>query len=341
MSIGTPLLWSLFAAVVVIALIVDFFALNRQGAHRVSTREAAIWSLIWVAVSLAFAGVLWWSQGGLAVDALTRSAANTVLLEFLTGYLIEKALAVDNIFVFLLIFRYFAVPAAYQHRVLCSGASSARWSCAPASSSRARALLERVPLGDVRLRRLPRLHRRQAVLAAGKEPDPETQSRSCGSSAGFVPVTPSYDGQTLLRPRGRRPHRHAALRSCSLLVEHHRPRLRRRLDPRHLRRHHRPVHRLHVEHLRHPRPAGACTSCWPAMHDRFHLLKLGLAVVLVFVGAKMLLIDVYKIPIGYSLVGTVAILATAMVLSLLIPARGPAGTAYPFNAKQDDDPGED
>ena len=114
MSIGTPLLWALFAAIVVVALVIDFFALNRQGAHRVSTREAAIWSLIWVVVSLAFVGVLWWSLGGTSEDAVTRAAASTVALEFVTGYLIEKALAVDNIFVFLMLFTYFAVPAEYQ-----------------------------------------------------------------------------------------------------------------------------------------------------------------------------------------------------------------------------------
>jgi tellurite resistance protein TerC len=109
MSIGTPLLWSLSATVVVVALLIDFVALNRQGAHRVSTREAAIWSAIWIGVSMSFAAGLWWTQGG------------TSGLEFLTGYLIEKALAVDNIFVFLMIFTYFSVPAEFQKRVLMIG----------------------------------------------------------------------------------------------------------------------------------------------------------------------------------------------------------------------------
>ena len=63
-SIGSPLMWSLFAAFVLVALLVDFFAMSKQGAHRVSMKEAAVWSLIWVAVSFVFVGWLWWYLGG-------------------------------------------------------------------------------------------------------------------------------------------------------------------------------------------------------------------------------------------------------------------------------------
>jgi hypothetical protein len=87
-SIGSPLMWSLFAAFVVVALLVDFFAMRRQGAHRVSIKEAAVWSVIWVGVSLVFLGWLWWH-----LDAgASREVANAKALEFLTGYLVEKAL---------------------------------------------------------------------------------------------------------------------------------------------------------------------------------------------------------------------------------------------------------
>ena len=120
-SIGSPLMWSLFAAFVLVALLVDFFAMSKQGAHRVSTREAAIWSLVWVGVSFVFMGWLWWYLGGAGTDAAAREVANAKSLEFLTGYLIEKALAVDNIFVFLMLFTYFAVPAEFQKRVLMIG----------------------------------------------------------------------------------------------------------------------------------------------------------------------------------------------------------------------------
>ena len=114
---GTPLLWTLFVAFVLAALVVDFFAMERQGAHKVTIREATIWSLIWVAVSFVFVGWLWWYLGGLAGNP----EADAKALEFITGYLVEKALAVDNIFVFLMVFTYFAVPAEYQKRVLMIG----------------------------------------------------------------------------------------------------------------------------------------------------------------------------------------------------------------------------
>ena len=73
------------------------------------------------------------------------------------------------------------------------------------------------------------------------------------------------------------------------------------------------------------------------MHERFHLLSYGLAIVLILIGGKMLLIDVYKIPVAWSLMATVCVLAMTMVLSLYIPARGYTGSAYPFRAK----PGKD
>ncbi|MFN9479525.1 MAG: TerC family protein, partial [Betaproteobacteria bacterium] len=117
MSIGTPLLWGLFTVFVLVALAIDFFAMRQQGAHRVSMKEAGIWSLIWVLVSFAFVGWLWWYLGGLDGN----EQANVKALEFITGYLVEKALAVDNIFVFLMVFTFFAVPPEYQKRVLMIG----------------------------------------------------------------------------------------------------------------------------------------------------------------------------------------------------------------------------
>ena len=107
---GTPLMWTLFAAFVLVALLVDFFAMEKQGAHKVTMKEAAVWSLVWVAVSFVFVGWLWWHLGGLDGSPI----ANAKALEFITGYRIEKALAVDNIFVFLMVFTYFGVPAEFQ-----------------------------------------------------------------------------------------------------------------------------------------------------------------------------------------------------------------------------------
>ena len=106
-------MWMLIVAFVLVALILDFFAMEKQGAHKVSMKEAAVWSLVWVAVSFVFVGWLWWHLGGPEGSAVADARA----LEFITGYLVEKALAVDNIFVFLMVFTYFAVPAEYQKRV--------------------------------------------------------------------------------------------------------------------------------------------------------------------------------------------------------------------------------
>ncbi|HEU4751875.1 MAG TPA: TerC family protein, partial [Armatimonadota bacterium] len=104
-SIGTPLLWAGFGVLVLAMLALDLGVFNRR-AHVVRPREALIWSLVWIGLGMGFNLALY-----------LRAGAQPGL-EFLTGYLIEKALSVDNIFVFLLIFSYFAVPAELQHRVL-------------------------------------------------------------------------------------------------------------------------------------------------------------------------------------------------------------------------------
>ncbi|MCK9537600.1 TerC/Alx family metal homeostasis membrane protein [Dokdonella sp.] len=116
-SIATPTLWIAFAALVVVALVVDFIVLRAEGPHRVSMREALWWSLAWIALALAFNAALWFY----ADLRLGREAANVIGLEFFTGYLLEKSLAVDNIFVFLMIFSSFAVPIELRQRALMLG----------------------------------------------------------------------------------------------------------------------------------------------------------------------------------------------------------------------------
>ena len=117
-SVAPLWLWAVFIVIVIAALVIDFIVLNKQGAHEVGVKEAINWSIIWVALSFMFNGLFWWAIKDSSGDT---ALANTKALEFLTGYLIEKSLAVDNIFVFLMIFTYFAVPAAYQKRVLMIG----------------------------------------------------------------------------------------------------------------------------------------------------------------------------------------------------------------------------
>lgn len=116
-SVGTPLLWGGFAVVVVFMLAIDLLLQGRRGAHTMSIKQAAVWSVIWVSLSLGFNALLWWYLAGQE----GRAVADAQALAFLTGYLIEKALAVDNVFVWLMLFSYFAVPAALQRRVLVYG----------------------------------------------------------------------------------------------------------------------------------------------------------------------------------------------------------------------------
>lgn len=116
-TVGTPLLWGGFAVIVVVMLAIDLLLQGRRGAHTMTMKQAAVWSLVWVSLSLLFNAAFWWylatTQG--------RAVADPQALAFLTGYLIEKALAVDNVFVWLMLFSYFAVPAALQRRVLIYG----------------------------------------------------------------------------------------------------------------------------------------------------------------------------------------------------------------------------
>ena len=110
-------MWIGFIVFVLWMLAVDMFALGGRNAHRVSPKEALSWSVVWVSLAFLFAGLMWWY-----LDAnVGREFANQKGAEFLSGYLIEKALSVDNIFVFLMIFSYFAVPAEMQRRVLLYG----------------------------------------------------------------------------------------------------------------------------------------------------------------------------------------------------------------------------
>ena len=116
-SVGTPLLWGSFAVVVLIMLAIDLFLQGRRGAQTMSFKQAAVWSLVWISVSLLFAAAFWWYLDGSA----GREVATAQTLAFLTGYVLEKALAVDNVFVWLMLFSYFAVPPALQRRVLVYG----------------------------------------------------------------------------------------------------------------------------------------------------------------------------------------------------------------------------
>jgi tellurite resistance protein TerC len=110
-------MWAGFIVFILLMLAVDLFACGGRKAHRVSAREALAWAAVWVGLALAFAGLLWWYLNGV----FGAEVAERKTMEFLAGFLLEKSLSVDNMFVFLMIFGYFSVPPELQRRVLLYG----------------------------------------------------------------------------------------------------------------------------------------------------------------------------------------------------------------------------
>ena len=117
-AIGSPMLYAVFFAIVAALLLVDFFTFKTPKADEaVSLRQAGLWSAIWVGVSVLFAAGLWWYMQ----QSVGTAVANQKVGEFFTGYLLEKSLAVDNVFVWLMIFGAFAVSPAMQRKILLYG----------------------------------------------------------------------------------------------------------------------------------------------------------------------------------------------------------------------------
>lgn len=308
LSIAPLWLWFVFAAIVLVALFVDFVVLKKQGAHAVTVPEAIRWSLVWVAISLAFNGLLWWAfaqDQGVAV-------ANTKALEFLTGYLIEKSLAVDNIFVFLMIFTYFAVPPAYQKRVLMIGIIGA--------------IVLRTIMILVGGWLISEFHWVLYLFgaflfltgvkmwwAADKEPNLE-ENPALKLLRRVLPVSDRFDGERFWTvQRGVRIATPlllvvalVGLTDVIFAVDSIPAIYAITTDPFIVLT----SNILAILGLR------AMYFLLAAMAAKFHLLSYGLAVVLVFIGTKMMLIDLYKIPVLVSLGVVIGILAVTMVWSV-------------------------
>ncbi|MCW7538982.1 TerC family protein [Aquabacterium sp. A7-Y] len=316
-SIAPNWLWAFFVVSVLAALFVDFVVLRKQGSHEVSVKEAIHWSLAWLMLSFAFNGLFWWAlyqDHGAAV-------ANTRAMEFLTGYLIEKSLAVDNIFVFLMIFTYFGVPAAFQKRVLMMGIIGA--------------IVLRTVMILLGSWLISEFHWLLYVFgafllatgikmwwAAGQEPDLESNP-ALRLLRRLIPVSKDFDGEKFFTlQQGRR------LATPLLLVVLL-------------------VGVIDVIFAVDSIPAIFAITTDPfivltsnifailglramyfllaAMATKFHLLSYGLAVILAFIGTKMLLIDVVKIPVLLSLAVVVGILAVTMLWSVKTAPRLPQG----------------
>jgi tellurite resistance protein TerC len=295
--------WVGFNAFVLLMLALDLGIFHRR-AHEVRLREAATWSAVWVAVSLLFNAGIWLFAG------------KELALQFLAGYLVEKSLAVDNVFVIALIFSYFAVPALYQHRVLFWGILGALVMRGAFIAVGAYAL-ERwhwtlYLFGGLLLVTGIKLALRrddEAIDLAGN-PVLKLVRR-------LIPVSNAYDGQRFFtRENGRRMA--TPLLLALVMVE---------------------VTDLifAVDSI----PAVFAVTSDPfvvytsnvlailglrsmyfllaGVVHRFVYLKMGLALVLVFVGAKMLLADVVKLPILVSLAVIAVLIGGAVAMSLLRP----------------------
>ena len=314
-TIAPTWLWFFFVAAVLAALFVDFVVLKKQGAHEVGVKEALHWSIVWVALSFAFNGLFWWA---VAQDH-GSTVANEKSMEFLTGYLIEKSLAVDNIFVFLLIFSYFAVPPAFQKRVLMIGIIGA--------------IVLRTLMILVGSWLIAEFHWVLYVFgafllitgikmwwAAGQEPDLESNP-ALKLLRRVMSVSQHFDGERFFTvDNGKRIATPlllvialVGLTDVIFAVDSIPAIFAITTDP----------FIVLTSNVFAILGLRAMYFLLAAVAARFHLLSYGLAVILVFIGTKMMLIDVFKIPVAVSLGVVVAVLAATMWLSLHIAPRRP------------------
>ena len=114
------LVWGIFIAFIILFLILDLGVINRKP-HEIKTKEAAIWTTIWVVVALSFTGVIYWLFKEGLVENPTNLSPNNAVIKYITGYFIELSLSIDNVFVIAVIFSSFAIPKKYQHEVLFYG----------------------------------------------------------------------------------------------------------------------------------------------------------------------------------------------------------------------------
>ena len=318
-TIGNPWLWGGFIAVVIAALLIDLVLMRHGGPHKVTFKEAAWWSVGWVALALAFNAWLWWyARARFGIESGDR-----IGMEFLTGYLVEKALAVDNIFVFLMIFGYFAVPEEQRQRVLVIGIVGA---------IALRAVL--IFVGALLLAKFHWiLYLFGAFLlftgikmwrAAGEPPSLEGNP-VLRWVTGHLPFMRRYYGGALWIGSGARRKFTPlfvvlvmiAVTDVIFAVDSIPAIFAITEDP----------FIVLTSNVFAVLGLRAMFFLLQGMADRFHLLPYGLALVLVFIGAKMLLIDLYKIPVPLSLGVVAAIIGGTIALSLMRPQEDKATPA--------------
>ena len=311
-SVGTPLLWIGFTLFVLAMLGLDLGVFLRR-AHEVRVREALTWTGVWIALALLFnAGVYFWFGPERA-------------LEFLTGYVIEKALSVDNIFVFLIIFSYFAVPAALQHRVLF-------WGILGALVMRAififlgAALLQKFHWVIYIFGAFLVITGVKLLLQRGSEVHPE-RNPLFRLFQRLVPSVSDYRGSHFTVVEAGK--RYAtplllvlvAIEATDLVfaVDSIPAIFAITRDP----------FIVFTSNIFAILGLRALYFALAGVMGRFHYLRVGLALVLAFVGAKMMLTDLYKVPIAASLAIVAALLAGSILASLIRPPIEPSLPVHP------------
>ena len=315
-TVAPDWLWAFFVVSVLVALFVDLVVLRKQGAHEVTVPEAIKWSIVWVMLSLAFNALFWWALKT-HDDPAIAAAANTRAFEFLTGYLIEKSLAVDNIFVFLMIFTYFSVPPAYQKRVLMYGIVGA--------------IVLRTVMILVGGWLIAQFHWVLYVFgafllltgikmwwAAGKEQNLD-DNPALKLLRRVLPVSKGFDGEKFWTVENGKRIATPLLMVVALVgitdvifAVDSIPAIFAITDDPFI---------VLTSNIFAILGLRAMFFLLAAMATKFHLLSYGLAVILVFIGTKMMLIDIYKIPVLVSLGVVVAILAVTMLWSVKTAPR--------------------
>ncbi len=296
--------WGLFLAVVLVMLAVDLGIFHRR-AHLPSLREAAIWSAVWIFVALLVNAVIWAWLG------------HRKGLEFFTGYLVEKALSADNIFVFAVLFNYFAVPPKYRHRVLFWGVLGA--------------IVMRLTFILIGTALLKKFHwviylfgaivifsGIKLLLRKDEEVHPE-RNPVLRAARRFLPVTPNYVGARFFVRQG---NRLLATPLALVLLAVETTDLVFALDS---------IPAIFAI-TRDPFIVFTSNVCailglralyflLEGMMRLFRYLDEGLAVILVFIGVKMLLSEFYEIPLGIALGFVAVVLSVTIALSLLAEKR--------------------
>jgi tellurite resistance protein TerC len=311
--INSPFAWAALLVFIAAALGADFMSLRRQGNRVIGFRDALQWSLVWVALALVFCGGLW-----LALDLSDgREFANLKAGEFLTGYLIEKSLSVDNLFVFLMLFTAFQVPPPQQKKALMIGIIAA--------------IVLRIVLILVGAWLISQfswvmylfglfLLYTGAKMVVADEEEPDLQNnRLLKWMRRHLTVSHEYHGSALyLIKDGVRTFTPLFLVVAVIGVTDVMFALDSipaifavTTDP----------YIVMSSNIFAVLGLRALYFMLAGMAERFHLLKFGLAAILVFIGTKMLIVDFYHIPVGASLAIVLAFLVVTMVTSLIVKPK--------------------